>query len=221
MKKRRGLRAWLETHYKRKSFMDPTQNYSHLPQPLVKRFTGKKILNIGAGKERLGESVITLDRFDGADIIGDAQNLPIRSSSMDLAISIAVLEHLKEPDDAIREMERILNQEGELYVEIPFIQPYHASPQDYYRATLSGLKHWCRRFKEITSGVCVGPGSAVAWLEIEYVKLWFGKIPVVGLLIELIFRAWSLPLKYLDRFLIGKSEAHIGASAIYFHGKKV
>lgn len=221
MKKKRGPRAWLETCYKRKSFMDPTQNYSHLPQDLVKRFTGKKILNIGAGKERLGESVITLDRLTAADIIGDAQNLPIKSSSVDLTISIAVLEHLKEPYRAIQEMERVLKKEGEIYIEIPFLQPYHASPNDYYRATLSGLKHWCRRFKEVTSGVCVGPGSAVAWLEIEYVKLWFGKIPLFGILAELLFRAWSLPLKYLDRFLIGKSEAHIGASAIYFHGKKI
>lgn len=216
------VRHWLVTRvYRRKSFFDPTQNYSKLPQRLIKKFHGKLILNIGAGKERLGEDVITIDKFENADLTGDAQSLPIKSSSIDLVLSIAVLEHLKEPYQAIQEIERVLKNGGEFYIEIPFLQPFHASPYDYYRATLPGLKHWCRHFKEIESGVCVGPGSAVAWLEIEYIKLWFGKLPLFGILAELLFRAWSLPLKYLDRFLIGKSEAHIGASAIYFHGKKV
>lgn len=216
------LRHWLVTkRYKRKSFFDPTQNYSPLPQRLVKKYVGKRILNIGAGKERLGKEVITIDRFEAADILGDAQSLAIKSSSMDLALSIAVLEHLKEPYQAIQELKRILKEGGEVYIEIPFLQPFHASPHDYYRTTLPGLKHWCRNFKELESGVCVGPGSAVAWLEIEYVRLWFGKLPVFGLLAELLFRAWSLPLKYLDRFLVSKKDVHISASAIFFHGRKV
>lgn len=216
------LRDWItKKFYRRKSFFDPTQNYSELPQKLIRKFHGKQILNIGAGKEILGEEVITLDRFEPANISADAMLLPVRSTSIDLILCIAVLEHLKEPALAVNEIERILRKGGEVYIEIPFLQPFHGSPHDYYRATLSGLKHWCRNFKELESGVCVGPGSAVAWLEIEYIRLWFGKIPVVGLLVELLFRAWSLPLKYLDKLIIGKSEAHIAASALYFYGKKI
>jgi SAM-dependent methyltransferase len=215
-------RNWLRKKlYKRKSLFDPTKNYSNLPRKLIKKYSGKKILNIGSGDESLGDEVITLDKFEKARITADASRLPIKSESIDLALSIAVLEHLPEPAMAVEEMFRVLKPNAELYVEIPFLQPFHASPYDYFRATLPGLKYWCRHFKEIESGVCVGPGSAVAWLEIEYIRLWFGKIPLFGILFELIFRAWSLPLKFLDRFLIRRKDAPIAASAIYFHGKKV
>jgi ubiquinone/menaquinone biosynthesis C-methylase UbiE len=146
--------------------------------------------------------------------------LPLANQSVDLVFSIAVLEHLKEPFKAIQEIHRVLKKSGEVYIEIPFIQPFHESPNDYYRATLQGLKHWCRNFTEIESGVCVGPGSAIAWMEIEYVRLLFGKIPIIGLILELLFRAWSLPLKYLDKLIINYSESHKTASAIFFYGRK-
>src|SRR3990170_2653917 len=119
-----GLRTWLASRiYKRKTFLDPTKNYSVIPRSLIRRFTGKKIINIGAGKERLGKEVITIDRFETADILGDAQSLPIKSSSTDLVLSIAVLEHLKEPAVAVGEMNRVLRKGGEVYIEIPFLQP--------------------------------------------------------------------------------------------------
>lgn len=207
--------------YRRKSFFDPTKNYSHHPSKLINKFSEQKILNVGAGKEKLGESVITLDKYEKVNITGDAISLPIKAKSFHLALSIAVLEHLKEPQTAVNELHRILKKNGEVYIEIPFIQPFHSSPHDYYRATLPGLKHWCREFKEIDSGVCVGPGSAVAWLNIEYSRLLFGEITIFGIFIELIVRLGLLPLKYLDKFLIKKDKAQISASAIYFHGKKV
>jgi len=215
------LRNWLVTHcYHRKSLLDPTHNYSVLPTQLVNQFSGKTILNIGAGAERVGEGVITLDLFSGADIKGDAMHLPITSNSVDLVLSIAVLEHLPEPVASITEMYRILKPGGHIYIEIPFLQPFHSSPHDYYRATLPGLKHWCRHFQHLKSGVCVGPGSSVAWIEIEYIKLWVSNISFLALPIEIIFRLWSLPLKWLDRFIINSPDAHITASAIYFHGQK-
>lgn len=214
------IRDCLKLAYKRKSFLDPSLNYSQIASGLIEKFSGKNILNIGSGSEEFSDKVITLDKFEDADIRGDAMCLPITSGSIDLALSIAVLEHLPEPALAVKEMNRILTEGGEVYIEIPFLQPFHESPNDYFRATLEGLKHWCRDFEEIDSGVCVGPGSAVAWLEIEYIRLWFGKIPIIGLLIEILFRIWSMPLKYLDRFLLAKKDAHKTASAIYFHGRK-
>ena len=215
------MRSLLKKFYSRKSVFDPTNNFSRIPQQLIEKFSGKKILNIGAGNEPLGDKVITIDRFTQADIRADACSLPVKTGSVDLALCIAVLEHLPEPAAAVAEIARILKPNGEVYIEIPFLQPYHESPGDYFRATRQGLEYWCRDFQKVGSGVCVGPGSAVAWLEIEYVKLWFGRIPILGLLAELLFRACFLPLKFLDQFLIGNPEAHITASAIYFHGKKV
>jgi len=216
-----SLRNQLKDHYQPRSFFDPTKNYSRIPQRLVEKYKDKTILDVGAGNRHLGENVITLDRFSQADISADALSLPIKPSSVEVVVSIAVLEHLKEPTQAINEMNRVLKKDGEVYLEIPFLQPFHASPNDFYRATLPGLKHWCRNFKELESGACVGPGSAVAWIEIEYLRLWFRHIPILGITAELLFRLWALPLKFLDYFLIKRKDAHITASAVYFHGKKV
>ena len=214
-----SLRKYLTTIYKRKNFFDPTKNYSHIPQKLIIKYRNKKIINIGSGEEPLGDKVITLDRYTKSDIKANAISLPIKSNSFDLALSIAVLEHLKEPSQAIDEMCRILKPGGQVYIEIPFLQPFHSSPHDYFRATLPGLKHWCRQFKEIDSGVCVGSGSTVSWIMIEYTRLFFSQIPFIGLLVELGVRAISLPLKYLDKLIINQPNSHFSASAIYFHGQ--
>lgn len=216
-----NAKKWLASWYKPRSLFDPTKNYSQISQKLVKKYLHMKILNVGAGESPLGKAVITLDKYSQASIKGDALALPIKTNSVDLILSIAVLEHLKEPYQAIQEMQRVLKKSGEIYIEIPFLQPFHGTPDDYFRASLSGLQHWCRHFKEIKSGVCVGPGSAVAWIEIEYLRLWLGKIPLFGLLVELILRLWTLPLKCLDKYLISKKEAFKTASAVYFYGRKV
>lgn len=214
------IKTILAKFYKRKSLVDPTQNYSELPLDLAGKHKSKTLVNIGAGQERLGEHVITLDLYELADIHADAINLPIKSNSVDGAFSIAVLEHLKEPKQAVNELWRIIKPGGFVYIEIPFLQPFHSSPHDYYRATLPGLQHWCRDFQEIESGVCVGPGSTISWILIEYVRVWFGPIPVLGLVSELTTRALLLPFKYLDKFLINRPESAITASAIYFYGLK-
>ncbi|OGV90844.1 hypothetical protein A3A66_00670 [Microgenomates group bacterium RIFCSPLOWO2_01_FULL_46_13] len=214
------LRKYLKKLYRPRSLLDPTKNYIDLPRRLVEKYHNKIILDVGAGRQRWNYRVLTLDKFETADVRGDAGFLPVRSESTDLILSIAVLEHVPNPLTALGEMQRVLRPGGEIYIEVPFLQPFHGSPNDYYRVTLNGLRQWCQDFKEIKSGVCVGPGSAVAWLEIEYIRLWFGNIPLIGLVVELLFRIWTLPLKFLDRYLISRKNVDYLASAVYFYGRK-
>lgn len=208
--------------YRNRGLLDPTKNWSTTAQTLVDMYqqANKQIIDVGAGQQRLGAKVLTLDRFSGADITADAAEVPLKTASVDLALSIAVLEHLKYPQQAVEELYRVLKPNGEVYIEIPFLQPFHSSPHDYYRATLPGLKHWCRHFEEIDSGVCVGPGSAIAWILIEFFRLVFGWMPLIGLGVELLIRLLVWPLKYLDSWLIPLANSHQLASAIYFHGRK-
>ncbi len=214
------MRKNLAKLYKRKSLFDPTHNYSHIVKHMVEDLSKKRILNVGAGKERLGDNVTTLDLYENADINADAVHLPFKSATFDAVISIAVLEHLKEPQQSIGEMYRVLKKGGEIYVEVPFLQPFHASPHDYFRVTQAGLRHWLKDFEEIKSGVCVGPGSSLAWISIEYTKLITKRLPGISLIAELLMRAWLLPLKIIDGWLVKDDQSHITASAIYFHGRK-
>ena len=51
------------------------------------------------------------------------------------------------------------------------MQPYHESPDDYYRFTLSGIKHKFREFNIIKSGSIPGSGFAIHWIMKEFKQI--------------------------------------------------
>ena len=55
-------------------------------------------------------------------INGDLENLPIRSSSVELVIATDVLEHLEDDIAGVRELYRILRDNGHLIVTVPAFQ---------------------------------------------------------------------------------------------------
>jgi ubiquinone/menaquinone biosynthesis C-methylase UbiE len=65
-------------------------------------------------------------------ICGDAQNLPLRDSSVDVVIAISLLEHLSRPYSAMREIRRVLKTGGFFVVQLPnlqyFIEPHTKFP---------------------------------------------------------------------------------------------
>ena len=72
-------------------------------------------------------------------MVGDAHKLPFKSQVFDSIICQAVLEHVSNPNKVVDEMLRVLKPKGHVFVEVPFIQGYHADPDDYQRYTLNGL----------------------------------------------------------------------------------
>ncbi|MEM1448206.1 MAG: methyltransferase domain-containing protein [Planctomycetota bacterium] len=72
-------------------------------------------------------------------VFGDGAHLPIRTGSVDTVLSTEVLEHVPEPRALVREMGRALKPGGTLLLTVPFIQPLHELPSDYYRFTPSSL----------------------------------------------------------------------------------
>lgn len=77
---------------------------------------------------------------DGAvDLFGDAYEIPSEDGSFDSAICTAVLEHLEEPEMAIREFFRVLSPGGVAIYSEPFIWHIHEAPRDFYRFSPTGL----------------------------------------------------------------------------------
>jgi ubiquinone/menaquinone biosynthesis C-methylase UbiE len=74
------------------------------------------------------------------DVYGDAQKLPIASSSIDSVLLLDVLEHLQNPDQALNEIFRVLKTNGALILQVPFLYPIHDAPCDYRRWSKFGLK---------------------------------------------------------------------------------
>jgi SAM-dependent methyltransferase len=124
-----------------------------LLQTAAKVRPGTLLLDSGAGdcKHALlfpQARVVKLDinprryrRYGEIDVAGDLHALPCRDNVFDAAINVEVLEHLPEPEIALREIFRILRPGGRLYLVAPQGWEEHQVPHDYFRYTQFGLRY--------------------------------------------------------------------------------
>lgn len=82
-------------------------------------------------------------------IVADVMNLPFVDNSVGGIICNAVLEHIPDPLEAIDEMYRVLEPRGRLAFYVPWIFHYHASPHDYYRYSIEGVRYLVRHFSYV------------------------------------------------------------------------
>ncbi|HYD92914.1 MAG TPA: class I SAM-dependent methyltransferase [Candidatus Paceibacterota bacterium] len=76
------------------------------------------------------------DVSTGADIVGDIHAIPLPDSSVDAVICSSVLEHVRDPLAAMKELRRIVRPGGQIFLYVPSIYPYHAHKghyPDYWR----------------------------------------------------------------------------------------
>ena len=107
------------------------------------------ILNVGAGYRKWTERYFSLPNvintevfnYPTTDIVCDGDNLPFKDNSFDVVLSLAVLEHVKNPWIHANEMIRVLKPGGIIYADVPFLQPYHGYPHHYYNMTTAGLQN--------------------------------------------------------------------------------
>ena len=83
----------------------------------------------------------TLHRPDNVDLWATAYEIPVEDASFDSAICTAALEHLEEPEQALRECFRILRPAGTAIYSVPFIWHLHEEPRDFFRYSKYGLKY--------------------------------------------------------------------------------
>jgi hypothetical protein len=184
---------------------------------------GRPVLNLGSGSTAFGPGVVNLDLrcFPGVAVCGTGESLPFRSQTFAGALLRGVLEHVQQVDAVRAEVERVLRTGAFLYVEVPFLQPFHESPDDYRRFTLPGLRTFLSSFNEVESGVQIGPGSSLAWVARETIAslLSFGSPRVYPKVLTL--AGWAtFWLKYLDPVIVPAAWVERSASAIYYLGRK-
>ena len=158
-------------------------------------------LNIGCGDQRLVVETLNLDLIKGSevDIQGDLLLLPIKDESVDTIICTGVIEHVSEPDSAVKEIYRVLKSGGCTLVETPFMQTHHVSPKDFYRWTPDGLRQLFRNFKLDEFYVTAGPGSAFAWQFQETMAMLFSFNSEFVYKIGLRLFGWlAIPFSWLD-----------------------
>ncbi len=179
------------------------------------------ILDLGSGNRKLSSKIISLDikKSEGVNIIADGSILPFKSEVFDLVISTAVLEHVQNLNSIVTEIRRCVKKDGLIYIEVPFLQTYHAHPNDYRRFTLNGLEMLWKGFEKIESGVCIGPFSVFAWYLRKLPRFIVGE-NIFGFVLEFIFSWLFFWIKYLDAIIPSAKKAHQMACGLFFLGKK-
>jgi len=190
----------------------------------IKEFLNKgMILNLGSGPRILSPQVINLDlyRYAGVKIVADILQLPISDNSVEAIVCDTVIEHVKDPRRAIDEMRRVLIKGGSAYITFPFMYPFHASPNDFYRWTKVGFSKMLNGFEVVEFGVRSGVFSALAVHSSYLIALLFsfGNRRFYWLLVNASMLLF-LPIKLLDLLFYRLPFSSDAAAIIYCVAKK-
>jgi SAM-dependent methyltransferase len=149
--------------------------------PVVQYLSGH-LLNAGSGSRDvslylLANAVTKITNYDIASpnpdvVVGPLESIPFADGTFDSVLCNAVLEHVADAEESIRELARVVKPNGHVVVAVPFLQPFHACPADFRRYTADGLADLgCRAGLEV---VCVLPVHSITqtlgWILWEYAQ---------------------------------------------------
>ena len=188
----------------------------HLVETTSKYFKGS-LIDIGCGTKTYQELVApsitehigvdhekTLHDQSNIDLFGTAYEIPSEDNFFDSALCTAVLEHLEEPELALKECHRVLKPGGVAIYSVPFIWHLHEEPRDFYRFSKYGLKYLFEKtgFEIIEikalSGFWVTFGQLFVYNLYRFnrsIVKWTHIIDIIGLLIQ----ALAYALDRVDR----------------------
>jgi SAM-dependent methyltransferase len=160
----------------------------------------------GAGRAPAGYVNLDLFPMAGVDVAADAHQLPFADATFQRVECDAVLEHVRNPEQVMREIGRVLAPGGYAHIVTPFCHPFHEYPKDYRRFTPDGLKEIAGGLEPVAEGWRTGPTATLLVFAIEYAKLLFPsklwRAAAHGIAGWLLF-----PLRYLDLPLLRGSRA--------------
>jgi SAM-dependent methyltransferase len=159
-------------------------HFQSLEQELspVSQYLSGHLLNAGCGSRDVGAYLLSngVSRITNYDIastdpevmVGPLESMPFADGTFDSILCNAVLEHVPNAEEAIRELARVVKPNGHIIVAVPFLQPFHACPTDFRRYTSDGLADLgCRAGLEV---VCLLPVHSIAqtigWILWEYAE---------------------------------------------------
>lgn len=146
---------------------------------LVNTFNDGLVLDCGAGRrDTYFDNVVNFEivDYDTTDVLGVGEELPFKDDTFDAVISVAVLEHVKDPFRCANEIIRVLKPGGELYCVVPFLQPLHGYPHHYYNMSHQGLRSLFGHHLTVTDQdvlASTGPIWALTWI----VQRWAAQLP--------------------------------------------
>ncbi len=133
------------------------------------------VLDAGSGfKSTVFEHVVNLEivSYPSTDVLGVGEHLPFADGAFDAALSLNVLEHVRDPFRCAAEIARVVRPGGKVYASVPFLQPYHGYPHHYYNMTASGLQNLfdgAFEVEQLHAPASAVPIWALSWFLNSYV----------------------------------------------------
>ena len=102
--------------------------------------SNKSILEVGAGRYQYAYLFNKRNKYETCDledsfhtgidydIVSSVYEIPRRDTSYDIVLMLQVLEHIEEPVRALKEINRILKEEGVLFLSVPQAAGDHFEP---------------------------------------------------------------------------------------------
>lgn len=122
------------------------------------------------------------------DIVGDIHDMPFPDNSLPAIVCESVLEHVEDPIRAMKEMYRVLEPGGYLYVYVPFLFYYHAEKtyyKDYWRFTKDSVEMLFKDFAEVEIQRARGPLATLVHLSP------LGRVPGAGRFAHVLDKAFK------------------------------
>ena len=196
------------------------------------RELGGRVLDVGCG-DRPYESLIPAKEYIGleldtpasrargrADAYYDGRSFPFADGSFDSVLCNQVLEHVFAPDEFVRELARVLRDDGRLLLTVPFVWDEHEQPRDYGRYSSFGLAALLARhgFELLQTRKTAADVRALFQMINAYLyKITVSRNPYVNLLATLVLMApfnvvgtllaWITPSNpdfYLDNVVLAR-----------------
>ncbi|HMP89100.1 MAG TPA: class I SAM-dependent methyltransferase [Kiritimatiellia bacterium] len=175
-----GMVDFLAEDFKTTFSIDHTDNISSwdYDQRIIDIITAhpdQLFLDCGAGLRKVCyPNVINYEivKYSSTDVLGVAEKLPFADNSLDGVISVAVLEHVKDPFLSAAEMSRVLKPGGVMFCSVPFMQPLHGYPHHYYNMTAEGMKNLFPMLDidEVYVPLSLHPIQSIRWMLFSYIK---------------------------------------------------
>lgn len=112
-----------------------------IDQNVEGRFTWREALT---GREVVGADLEPGDNVDVAfDVTWPLDQIEAAlggSHRFNSIVCSHLLEHVRNPFDAARNISSLLNPGGLAFIQVPWVQGFHDFPDDYWRISFSGLK---------------------------------------------------------------------------------
>jgi len=151
------------------------------------------------------EDALIYDSAIQPDFTWNGVLMPFEDNSYDCAFGTEVLEHCPEPEIILKEVLRVLKQEGVFFFTVPFLWNLHEVPHDEYRYTPFSLQRHLKNagFKDIEIKALGGWHASMA----QMLGLWVRRSPMSSRKRDFL----SVILKPIIKFLIkldSKTEVH-------------